>query len=134
MKLAAEFDFDPTAQALQKSQLLLEYKEDHRNLIMKNLRATLNHFVKFRAPGQAEAFKRKDALIIGESHKFSISDIDKFEQEMPPSALIHFLNIQLKRKLLNKIVYKFPEVIFDKKEDEKEAKSASLFKLLWFAM
>ena len=49
--------------------------------------------MRFKADGQAEALKKKDAQIIGENHKFEVSDIDKFEREMPPPALIHFLNI-----------------------------------------
>ena len=38
---------------------------------------------------------------------------------MPPAALIHFLNIQLKRKLLNKVIYKFPEMILGREKEEK---------------
>jgi len=84
---------------------------------------------------------------IGEGHQFTPEDVEQLEKSMPPAALIHFLNIQLKRKLLNKVVYKFPEMILgspkeakDKDQEQEESKdenvefSHSSFKLLWFTM
>ena len=68
-------------------------------------------------------------------------DIKKAE-EMPAHVLVHFLNVQLKRKLLNKVLYKFPEQILVEKSPEEENmidttsgdSNLSSFKMLWFTM
>jgi hypothetical protein len=73
---------------------------------LTNIKASFEKFVEFRASGKEPALRLREAQV-GECSSFSTADIGKAE-EMPPAMLVHFLNVQLKRKLLNRVVYKFP--------------------------
>ena len=88
----------------------------------------------------------------GEDVKFESEIIEKCAGSTPTAAIIHFCNLALKKKLLNKLVYKFSETIFAPEEEPEEEskqmivtteneieqntadKSIYGFKLLWFTM
>ena len=66
----------------------------------------------FKANNKVQAMEIKGKYV-KEGVKFKSNEISKVLEDLSEATLIHFLNNQLKRKLLNKLIYKFAEKIID---------------------
>jgi len=77
---------------------------------------------------------------VDEEEVFDTEEITVMVDEYSPAALVHFLNNQLKRKLLNKLVYKFTTALIDAQSLKVSQTESGIdidpnlasFKLLWF--
>jgi hypothetical protein len=75
--------------------------------------------------------------------QFTYLDIHEISVANPPAVNIHFLNTQLKRKLLNKVIHKAANLILRENEQAEIGTEVSIsseknnligLKLLWFTM
>lgn len=92
---------------------------------MENIDKTLKSFVDFKSVDKAKALLKREAQF-GEDVKFEAEIIEKCAENTPTAAIIHFCNLQLKKKLLNKMVYKFSETIFTPPEEPVQEESKSM--------